>query len=87
MDQESKEYSLRVSDVTKQLHVSTATVSAWITAGELPAIDVRSGNATNPAWRIAPEDLQAFIASRSNQPKHDIFAPSKKTSQKIIQYV
>lgn len=82
-----REYSLRVSDVVKQLHVSTATVAAWITTGELPAIDVRAGNATKPAWRIAPEDLRSFIASRSNQPKHDIPAPSKKTLQKITQYV
>jgi hypothetical protein len=45
----------------------TDAVLAWIHTGELRAINVSAGPG-RPTWRIAPEDLELFLAGRRTRP-------------------
>ena len=51
--------------IAKDLSVSRDTVNKWITSGELRAMDLGANGRRK--WHIKDEDLQAFLASRSNQ--------------------
>ena len=61
----------RVKDVAARLQVDANRVLDWIKAGRLLAIDVSEGTGGETGkrhrWRITPEDLAAFEASRKNQ--------------------
>ncbi len=57
--------SLTTGDIAARLAVGEDKVRAWINAGELRAINVATVRGRRPRWRIDPEDLEAFIASRS----------------------
>ena len=60
--------ALTVADVAALRKVSPATVRAWIDRGELVAtvesIDPRS---KRPRYRVEPEALEAFLATRRVQ--------------------
>jgi hypothetical protein len=58
----------RIKDVAARLMVDPGRVLGWIKAGKLLAIDVSEGSGERHRWRITPEDLAAFEASRKNQP-------------------
>jgi excisionase family DNA binding protein len=60
--------------VGKQLRVSPSKIVAWIRAAELRAVNVASSVRGRPRWRIAPEDLEAFLARRQ-------FPPAPKVSR------
>ena len=51
---------LSIQDAAEFLRVSTKTVGRWINAGELKA------HRLCRQWRIAPEDLDQFLATRGN---------------------
>ncbi len=55
---EKLEPLLTVTEIAKQLNVSTKTVRRRINAGNLPAI--HDGGVV----RVRPEDLRAYIAAR-----------------------
>ncbi len=50
---------LTVKDVAKKLDVSGYTVRYYLNKGELKGIKIGG-------WRIKPNDLEAFIISRTN---------------------
>ncbi len=47
---------LTIADVAERLRVNAKTVRRWIATGELPAYKV------GRQWRVAEEDLWAFLA-------------------------
>jgi excisionase family DNA binding protein len=55
-------------EVAKELRVKDAKVLSWIRQGLLRAINVAEGTTGRPRWRIAPSDLEAFLATRTGQP-------------------
>lgn len=46
--------------------VSRSTVSEWIWGGELEATNIAATLLRPPIWRVRPEALDRFLASRSN---------------------
>jgi excisionase family DNA binding protein len=60
--------ALTPPQVARLLAVKADKVLAWIGAGELAAVDVRSPGATRPRWRITQEALDGFLARRSARP-------------------
>jgi excisionase family DNA binding protein len=55
-----------VEQIAQRYGVSTATVTAWITAGELRAVNVsRSRSSRKPRYRITAAALEAFEAARA----------------------
>ena len=56
---------LEPQQIVDCIGVSIDTVLGWIRDGKLRASNIASG--MRPRWRIAKEDLQAFLDSRSNQ--------------------
>lgn len=62
-EQERAAYAyLTTTDVAEKLSVSRSQVVALIRAGKMAAIDVGVG--TRPEYRVAPDALDAFLASR-----------------------
>jgi hypothetical protein len=53
--------------VAKSLGVKPSKIISWIKRGELVAIDVCENRGRRPRWRIAPEELQRFLESRSSR--------------------
>lgn len=54
-----------VEDIAERLQVDRDAVTAWITARELPAINVnRDRKSKRATWRIKPEDLEQFELNR-----------------------
>jgi excisionase family DNA binding protein len=58
-------YSVR--EVAETLSLRQHSILALIACGELRAIDVSLKRGRRPHWRIAGEDLERFIASRTCQ--------------------
>ncbi len=52
------------------MQVGETTISNWIHAGDLPAIDVGC------EWRIAPKDLESFLETRW-APRSDLSAENR----------
>lgn len=59
--------------LAKQRKMRVQTVLAWISSGELEAVDHRSPSSSRPRWRISTEALADFDRRRSShnsvQPK------------------
>jgi excisionase family DNA binding protein len=60
---------LTTAEVAQRLGVSTDEIRHWITSGELAAVNVALRRGGRPRWRIATDDLAAFLSSRSATPK------------------
>ena len=54
-------------EIAQQLAVKPERVIAWIRAGQLRAVNVGDG-LVKPRFRIAPSDLENFLAARAVQP-------------------
>lgn len=54
-------------EIAQQLVVKPERVIAWIRAGQLRAVNVGDG-LVKPRFRIAPADLENFLAARAVQP-------------------
>lgn len=53
-------------EIAKRLRVSNGKVLGWIRRAELKAVNV--GNGFRPRYRISPDGLASFLASREVQP-------------------
>lgn len=53
-------------EIAKRLRVSNEKVLGWIRLAELKAVNV--GNGLRPRYRISPDSLALFLASREVQP-------------------
>jgi len=71
--------------VAELLAVTTDKVTDLIRAGHLPAVNVALHEGGKARWRIAEEDLEAFLASRRTSPssKH---TPKRGTTYKRRYY-
>ncbi|AMV23763.1 Helix-turn-helix domain protein [Gemmata sp. SH-PL17] len=79
---------LTVPEVAKKFGVSEATVLAWITRGELKAVNVsRSARSKRPRWRISQAALEAFEAARTPSPPAPTVRRSKQPADVIQFYV
>jgi hypothetical protein len=57
------------ADIARERGVRLAKVRAWISSGELEAVNVaaRSGPGLRPRWRISADALAAFDRVRSSR--------------------
>ena len=61
--------TLSVKDVAARYGVTVATVTAWIRAGELKAVNTsRTATSRKPRWRVTPAALAEFEALRGAAP-------------------
>ena len=51
----------------KLLKIDPSKILAWINRGELLAVNLAASTSGRPRWRIAPDDLQAFLNRRASQ--------------------
>jgi hypothetical protein len=58
---------LHAREIAQQLAIKPERVIAWIRAGQLRAVNVGDG-LVKPRFRIAPADLENFLAARAVQP-------------------
>lgn len=56
---------LTPQEYAARLGVTSATVVAWISGGELRALNL-SRKGKRPRWRIRPEDAELFERGRAN---------------------
>lgn len=69
-----------VAEVAQRLAINETKVGKLIKSGEIVAIDVSyKPGAGRPRWRISPQALAAFEASRSSIP-----APPPKPRRKAV---
>ncbi|MGH7169367.1 MAG: helix-turn-helix domain-containing protein [Gemmataceae bacterium] len=74
--------------IAARLGVAAETVIGWIRSGELPAANVAKRGCRRPRYRIAPEDLEAFLATRRPDAPARAAKPSRRRKQEsgVIQY-
>jgi excisionase family DNA binding protein len=64
--------------VARQLGVTNSKVLTWIRSGHLRAVNLSDRG--RPRWKISPEDLAAFLESKSNRATAE---PPKRTRRTI----
>ena len=57
-------------DICERLAIGIEPVLNWIHSGQLKAVNV-SNSPNRPRWRIAMDDYEAFLKSRSTQMADD----------------
>jgi len=77
---EPKEW-LKTADVAQELGVKPDKIRAWINSGELVAVDISEFRGQRPRYRIAREELNAFLERRATR-KPARQRRSKKTTQR-----
>jgi predicted site-specific integrase-resolvase len=55
--------------IAETLTVDLAKVHAWIKEGSLGAVNVARCTSNQPRWRVSPESLADFLASRQARPR------------------
>jgi hypothetical protein len=81
------EPSLTVPQIAERLAVDRDCVTAWIKSKQLAAIDVSRNRSKLPRWRITPEALAEFEASRSSvKPKPERKRPRAKRPEGFVEY-
>lgn len=69
---------LTVPDTADELGIDRETVTRWIKTGQLAATNVcKNAGGCKPRWRVRREDLDAFLATRSNRPAAKQTAPKR----------
>lgn len=58
--------------IASRLGVAHAKVLAWISAGDLLAVDLSSDRRERPRWRICRKDLDEFLARRASAPRRKV---------------
>lgn len=76
----------RVKDLAARLQVEPGRVLVWIRSGKLKAIDVSEGSGVRHRWRITPEALAAFEASRTAGPTIKVGRRRAKSGAWQFQY-
>jgi excisionase family DNA binding protein len=71
--------------VAARLRVDVHKVLTWIRRGELRAANVGDGS-QRPRFRIAPTDLEIFLAARAATPQPRITRIRRKKDPSIIEF-
>ena len=66
--------------IAKRLCVTCDKVLTWIRSGQLRAVNLSDKG--RPRWKISPEDLAAFLESKSNRATADPPKRSRRTVPK-----
>jgi len=67
---------LTPSQVAEHVQVSTKTVLRAIARQDLRAAQIGRSR----AWRIRPEDVEAWLEARANRPRQDSVAPPRRVN-------
>lgn len=73
------------AEVAKLLKVSESTVSAWITAGLMPAVNL--GTEQRKRYRVSDEQLAEFMRRRTVNSDPTKMRPRAKPRRAVKQYV
>jgi excisionase family DNA binding protein len=65
--------------IARLLAVHPDKIRAWITRGELAAVDLADRRGGRPRWRVMPDALEAFLAARQATP----WARTKRRTKKV----
>lgn len=77
----------KVGEVAAYYRVRPHTVLAWIASGELEAENIATSRATRPLWRISPDALERFAATRRNRPEPKVVRKTRTTrTERIKQF-
>ena len=82
--------SVRIADVARSFSCSRDVIAALIKCGDLPAMDIspnRGRPGHRPMWRIRPEDVEAFLASRKSGPETAVPKRRRRQDKKVIDFV
>ena len=71
--------------IAERLGVSHGKILAWIASGELRATDFATVRGQRPRWRVAEDDLSAFLSGRSTTPPPQQQRRRRK-KQNVIQF-
>ena len=71
-------------EVARLLHIRVDKVRAWITRGELVASDVSERVGGRPRYRIARDDLDAFLERRQVRPAHKTTRRTKYSGKQYV---
>lgn len=83
---EHKRY-LTPPQVAKRLGVNPGKIAGFIKSGQIAAIDVSlNPGSGRPRWRITPEALADFEASRSNKPTTTRPKPRRRVARATSYY-
>lgn len=72
--------------VAERLGVLVPVVLNWIASGELRAANVAKKNGVRPRWKIAPADLELFLAARANRQPPPVRRQRMRPEPGEIQY-
>ena len=76
-----------VPEVAKRLNISKLdTLYKLIQSGALRASNVATNLHGRPCWRIAPEDLEAFLAARRAVPPEPTTRRRKRKLENVTEY-
>lgn len=74
-------------EAAEYLGVSPDKILAWIHAGELRASDLSTTRGGRPRWRIAKQDLAAFLSLRAATPEPKRRrTPRRQAAAEVIQF-
>jgi hypothetical protein len=76
-----------VKEIARQCRVDRHKVRHWIESGQLVAHNLATSTSTRPIWRIAAEDLAAFLDSRASKPVAKPSARKKAASGAVKEFV
>lgn len=78
---------LTVGDVTARLGLAKpGAVYAWIHSGALAAVNVAADPSGRPTWRVHPDALAEFLASRAAIPAPQAPKRTRRPKVKVTQY-
>ena len=77
---------LTVAEVAAQMAVGSEQVLGWIHAGQLSASNVAAVGRKRPRWRIAPDDLESFLAARRNRKPVPTQRRKRKKESDVIEF-
>lgn len=72
--------------VARRLGIKAERVIGFIRSGELVAVNLASKGRTRPRYRIAPEDLQAFLLRRSVRPAPPTRRRQRYRADNVIEF-
>jgi excisionase family DNA binding protein len=77
---------LTVKQVAERLQLSDDAITGLIARKAIRAIDVSTPGSRKPRWRIKPEALDDFLATRTNTPTPAKSPRRQRSSESVIEF-
>ncbi len=74
------------AEISEQLGVSADKILDWIHDGSLPAVNLARRTGGKSRWRIAHDDLEAFLLRRRSQPPAPAPKRKRRTPETVTRY-